>query len=206
MSLKSSFLNGVAWTTFERFLSYFAQFLIGVILARLLSPKEYGILGVLLIFTNLSRVFIDSGFGNALIYFHDKNKKDMSTVFVFNLFVSVCIYAMLYFSSSFIESFFKIEGLALYLKVITITLFFNSLQIVPIAILKIDFKFKQLAFVNTSVTIISGVFGIILAYCGFGIWALVAQTIMNSVLGSLSLVIISRFVCDFHFYVSSFKQ
>jgi teichuronic acid exporter len=206
MSLKSSFLNGVAWTTFERFLSYFAQFLIGVILARLLSPKEYGILGVLLIFTNLSRVFIDSGFGNALIYFHDKNKKDMSTVFVFNLFVSVCIYAMLYFSSSFIESFFKIEGLALYLKVITITLFFNSLQIVPIAILKIDFKFKQLAFVNTSVTIISGVFGIILAYCGFGIWALVAQTIMNSVLGSLSLVIISRFVCDFHFYVSSFKK
>lgn len=206
MSLKTSFLNGVAWTTFERFLSYFAQFLIGVILARLLSPKEYGILGVLLIFTNLSRVFIDSGFGNALIYFHDKNKKDMSTVFVFNLFVSTCIYILLYFSSTFIETFFKIEGLALYLKVITTTLFFNSLQIVPIAILKIDFKFKQLAFVNTSVTIISGVFGIILAYWGFGIWALVAQTIMNSVLGSLSLVIISRFVCDFHFYVSSFKK
>ena len=102
MSLKTSFLNGVAWTTFEKFLSYFAQFLIGVILARLLSPKQYGILGVLLIFTNLSRVFIDSGFGNALIYFHDKNKKDMSTVFVFNMFVSTCIYILLYFSSTFI--------------------------------------------------------------------------------------------------------
>lgn len=205
-SLKSSFIKGVAWTTIERFASYFMQFLIGVILARLLSPNEYGILGVLLIFTNLSQVLIDSGFGNALIYFHDKNKHDISTVFVFNMFVSIFLYAIFCITSNHIESFFKIEGLALYLNVITISLLFNSLQIVPTSILKIDFKFKQLAFINSTVTIASGVLGIVMAYMGWGIWALVYQTLVKSVISSILLIYVSGFSFSFHFYKESFRK
>ncbi|MCD8237160.1 MAG: lipopolysaccharide biosynthesis protein [Prevotellaceae bacterium] len=206
MSLKTSFVHGIAWTSFERFLSYFVQFLIGIILARLLSPEEYGILGVLLIFTTFSQVFIDSGFGNALIYFNDKNRKDLSTVFVFNLFVSSVLYTALYLASDAIEDFFKIKNLSVYLNVITITLLFNSFQIAPVSILKIDFKFKQLAVVNTAVTIISGGIGIMMAYCGYGIWALIAQTVSKSILGSLCMIIISRFILDIHFYKESFRK
>lgn len=206
MSLKSSFINGVAWTSFERFLSYFVQFLIGVILARLLSPEEYGILGVLMIFTTFSQVFIDSGFGNALIYFNDKNKKDLSTVFVFNFIVSLALYVLLYISSGFIEEFFKINNLSVYLNVITIVLLFNSFQIVPTSILKIDFRFKQLAFINTSVTIVSGIIGIVMAYCGYGVWSLIVLNISKSLLASISLIIISKFIFDFHFYKESFKK
>lgn len=206
MSLKSSFVRGVAWTSLERFLSYFVQFLIGVILARLLSPEEYGILGVLMIFTTFSQVFVDSGFGNALIYFNDKNKKDLSTVFVFNLVVSSVLYVFLYLSAGIIEGFFKIKNLSVYLNVITVVLLFNSFQIVPTSILKIDFKFKQLAFINTVVTIISGIIGILMAYCGYGIWSLIVQNISKSILASFSLVIISGYVLDIHFYKKSFKK
>lgn len=206
MSLKTSFVRGVAWTSFERFLSYFVQFLIGVILARLLSPEEYGILGVLMIFTTFSQVFIDSGFGNALIYFNDKNKKDLSTVFVFNIVISSISYVVLYLSSGTIEDFFKIKNLSVYLNAITIVLLFNSFQIVPVSILKIDFRFKQLAFVNTSATIISGFIGIAMAYCGYGIWSLIILNISRSILASLSMIVLSGFILDVRFYKDSFKK
>lgn len=203
-SFKKQFVKGVAWTTFERFTSYFMQFLIGVILARLLSPNEYGILGILLIFINLSQVLIDSGFGNALIYFNDKNKRDISTVFVFNILISIFLYIILFCSSGLFEIFFRIDGLSLYLDVIALSILFNSLQIVPTSILKIDFKFKQLAFINSTVTIVSGVIGIVLAYTGYGIWALVCQTLVKSVISSISLIVVSKFCFSFHFYKDSF--
>ncbi|AIZ42299.1 lipopolysaccharide biosynthesis protein [Cellulophaga baltica] len=180
MSLGKKMFHGIAWNGIERLSTQLIQFIIGIILARLLTPKEYGILGILLVFILISNVFIDSGFTKALIQKQDRNDNDISTVFIFNFLISLLFYCILWFTSPYIAIFYDIESLSLLLKILAISLITNALFAVPSTLITIDLNFKLLAKINFTSSVFSGIIAIILAYMGYGIWSLVYQTLIRS--------------------------
>ena len=178
--LKKDTLKGVKWTAFERISMQGMQFLIGVLLARLLDPSDFGIIGMMAIFITLSNTFVDGGFSNALIRKIDCDEKDYSTAFYFNIVVGIVCYALLFLSSPFIADFFNTPILSYLLKVLAITLFINSLSVVHIAKLSREINFKVQAQATFVGVLLSGILGIALAYMGYGVWSLVFQQVANS--------------------------
>lgn len=203
-SITNKVTSGFIWTSFDKFSSQFVQFIIGIIIARFVSPHEYGVLGILMIFIILSQVFIDSGFGSALIYRNDKNDKDLQTAFSFNLGISLLLFAILYVLAPHIESFYDLPQLALYLRISIIVLFINALLVVPTAILRIDFQFKTLAIGNIISTLLSGFAGVLLAFWGFGVWALIIQLLSRPFVLLLCVCPFCKWLPRFRFYKSSF--
>lgn len=179
-SLKSQSLSGMIWSAIERFAVQGIQFVIGLILARILSPSDYGIIGMLAIFIAISQTIIDSGFSKALIQKQDRNETDFSTAFFFNIAVGLFCYLILFFASPYIASFFKEPILKNVLRVLAINLFLNSLAVVPVAKLSIKVDFKTQSKASIISAILSGALGIVLAYMGVGVWALVAQSVCHS--------------------------
>lgn len=180
--IKKDTLKGVKWTAFERISMQGMQFLIGIILARLLDPSDFGIIGMMIMFITLSNTFVDGGFSNALIRKIDCDEKDYSTAFYFNIVVGIVCYAILFLCSSFIASFFNTPVLSRLLKVLALTLFVNSLSVVHIAKLSREINFKVQAQATFIGVLLSGVFGIALAYKGYGVWSLVFQQVANSII------------------------
>ena len=174
--------NGIIWSAVEKLSTQAVTFILGIVLARILSPSEYGILGILLVFTGISQIFIDSGFTAALVQNQKRTQKDISTVFFFNIGVSIFFFLLLFLFAPFIADFYNESSLKIYLRVIAISLIINSFFTIPATLLSIDLNFKALAKVNLSSTIISGLVAIYFAYNGYGIWALIIQTILKSVL------------------------
>lgn len=199
-------IKGFTWTAIEKFSIQFAQFIIGIIIARLVSPSEYGILGILMVFINISQVFIDSGLGSALIYNNDLKKEDVQTTFTFNLIVSLVLYIILYLTSPYIEVFYKLDNLSLYIRVSGIVLLINSLIIVPISQLKVWMNFRALAISSIISTIFSGTIGIYLAYNGYGIWALIIQLLSRSLFQCILLILQCKWLPNFSFYRTSFYK
>ena len=202
-SLSGKILKGFSWTAIERIVSQLVIFIIGIVVARLVTPSEYGILGILMVFINVSSVFVDSGLGNSLIYYNELKKRDLHTTFSMNIFISISLILLIYLSSSFIEKFYNLENLALYLQVISLTILFNAFLVVPTAILKVKLNFKSLAISNMCSSVASGMLAIVMAYKGYGIWALIAQVMMRSFLQASFLVIMSKWIPRMVFYKES---
>lgn len=179
-SLKEQAVKGTGWSAIERFATQGISFLIQLVLARLLMPEDYGVIAMLAIFLQIAQVFIDSGFANALINKLDCSEIDYSTVFYYNLAVAVIIYLILFISAPFVARFYEVHILANVMRVISITLVINALCIVQRTILVKRLDFKSQTIVSILSVVVSGAFGIYLAYKGFGVWALCAQTILNS--------------------------
>lgn len=165
----------MGWTAVERFGSQIVQFLIGLILARLLVPDDYGLVGMLAIFIAISQVFLDSGFANALIQKNNRTDVDYSTVFYFNLVVALVIYAALFAAAPLIADFYDQPLLCDVTRVYSLSLVINGLSIVQTARLSIDLNFKLQAVVSILAIMASGALGIALAASGAGVWALVWQ-------------------------------
>ena len=200
-----SIKKGIIWTSGEKLLTQFVQFILGIIIARLITPQEYGVLGIILVFINVAQVFIDSGLGSALIYRNNLDKRDIQTTFSFNFIVSSALCLLLYISSPFIEDFFKLEGLTSFLRIASFVLIFNSFVIVPICILKIKQNFKAISIANFTSTLISGVIGVVLAYKGYGVWALIIQLLSRSIFLMILITIQCRWLPDFTFSRKSFE-
>lgn len=205
-SLKSKTVKGVFWSSIERFSVQGVQFIIQIIIARILLPSDYGLIGMLAIFMAVSQSLIDSGFSNALIRKQNCTNTDYSTVFYFNIVVGIVLYGILYFSAPLIANFYKTPELVLITRVVGITLFINSLTVVQRAILtkKVDFKTQTKA--SLTAAIISGVIAIIMAYSNYGVWALVIQTIINGFLTAILLWIFSKWAPHKVFSWISFKE
>jgi len=182
MSIGNKMFKGAIWSTIERLSVQLVSFILTIVLARLLTPSEYGTIGLLIVFISFSQVFIDSGFSKALIQKQNRTDDDISTVFYFNLFIAIICYVSLYFLAPLISGFYEISKLENLLKVLSISLFFNALFAIPNTLLSIDMNFKSITKVNFSSTVISGLIAIYLAYDGFGEWALVYQTLIKSFL------------------------
>ena len=153
---------GILWSFIEKFSSQFIAFIINIILARLLSPHDYGTIGMLVIFLTFSNVFIDCGFSRALIQKQDRNEADFSTALFYNFIVSVLIYLILFIISPLIANFYRMPELVSVERVFFLVLIINSLYIVQIAQLQIAVNFKRIAFINTISQLLSGVIGIFL--------------------------------------------
>lgn len=203
-SLRNKTIKGVGWSAADAFLGQGITFLVGIVLARLLSPEEYGMIGICLIFTTILNGIVDSGFSNAIIRKKEATNDDYNTMFITNMVVSVVLYALLYFSAPLISSFFQME-LTSIVRVIGLVLIINGLSLTQQTNLtkKIDFKTKTKASIVSA--ILSGVIGIVMAYTGFGVWALVAQLLSKQIVYTIALWILNRWMPNFHFSVESFK-
>ena len=204
-SLKSKTVSGLGWSAIERFSVQGVAFLVQIILARLLLPADYGAIAILVVFLQIAQVFIDSGFANALIKKIECTEDDYATVFWYNLAVSVIIYIILFLCAPLISDFYNNEALTSVLRVIAFTLVLNALSIVQKTRLVKIVDFKSQSKVTLSSSLISGAIGILLAYCGYGVWALVAQYVSNSLLQFVLYLTVTKWVPSFSWSGPSFK-
>lgn len=182
------------WTAIERFGQQLLRLIIGIIIARILEPYMFGIVGMTVIFTDLAQSILDSGFGSALIQKKDRNEIDYSTCFYFNVVVGLLLYIVLFISAPYIAKFYHTEELINVIRIISIGFVFNSLIISQNAKLSAEFRFKVSAIINVASYLISGVVGIVLAYIGFGVWALVFQQVLSCFLRVLFIEIYTRWI------------
>ena len=175
----------MVWTAFQKYSKMIIQFVSGIILARLLTPYDYGCIGMLSIFMVLADSFIDGGFGSALIQKKRPTQEDYSTIFWWNLGMAALMYAILFISAPAIARFYNIPILCAVLRVNGLVLFTHALNLIQRNQLKKKLNFKLLSIVTIVVTIINLSITIVLAYKGFGVWALVAQNLIGSALYSL---------------------
>ena len=204
-SLKNKAVNGVGWSAADAILGQGVTFLVGIVLARLLSPTEYGLIGIISIFIVVLNGVVDSGFSNAIIRKQDTTNEDYNTMFFTNLGFSILLYIGLYFSAPAIATFFERDELTALMRVMGLILIINALSIIQITILtkKVDFKTKTKASLTSA--IISGIVGIILAYCGYGVWSLVAQQMTKQLLYTLCLWVLNKWIPALKFSSQSFK-
>lgn len=173
-------LSSLLWKLLERSGAQTIQIIVQLILARLLSPKEFGTMAIILVFINLSRVFIDGGFNVALIQKKDTDNLDYSSIYILSLIIAIGLYLVLFLSSPFIGNFYDQPQLSKLLRVCGILLFPGALNTVQDAFVAKNMLFKKAAMVSLSATLISGILGILAAYFKFGIWALIIQQILYS--------------------------
>lgn len=191
-SLKTKTKKGLAWSMIERFATQGVQFLFGIILARLLSPDDYGVIAMPLVFLAIAQCIIDSGFSTALIRKPELTEDDLSTAFYFNIGIGILCYAVLFFSSPLIADFYHTPILSSLLKVTALAVLFNPLCAVQQAILTRKIDFKTQAIVSLSGAVVSGIVGLYMAYNGFGVWSLVFQQVGGYVMRTILLWILGK--------------
>lgn len=181
-TLKKNTLGGFIWRFAERCGAQGVQFVVSVILARLLVPEAFGTISLMMVFINILSVFIDSGMGSALIQKKDADDLDFSTVFYFNLFMCSFMYLILFLYAPLIAEFYNNSELTLLVRVIGLSLFFSGVKSIQQAYVFKNMLFKKFFFSTLIGTIISAVVGITVAYKGYGVWALISQNLTNSVI------------------------
>ena len=178
-SLKQKTVKGVLWSTLERFSVQGIQFVVMIIMARMLTPNDYGLVGMLTVFIAVSQSLVDSGFSQALIRKQNRTETDNSTVFYFNLFVGLFLYGVLFVAAPLIADFYNEPQLISITRVIGLSVLFNSLVVVQRALLTIQIDFKTQAKAALTAAITSGTIGIWMASTGYGVWSIVTQQLIN---------------------------
>ena len=178
-NLKQKTINGMIWTVSERFSVQIVQLLVSILLARLLEPSEFGLIGMLAIFTALAQSIMDSGFGSALIRKKQATQVDASSIFYFNLGVGCFLAIILFLSAPFIAKFYNQPILIPLTSVLSLNLIINSFSLVQTSLLTKNMNFNIQLKVSLSAVILSGTIGIIMAYSKMGVWSLAVQMISN---------------------------
>lgn len=186
-SIKKSIVSGAIWSFLERMSAQLVSVIVAIILARLLSPNEYGTISLVTIFISLGNVFVTDGFGSALIQKKDADDVDFSTVFYFGIAFSMLLYVALFFGANWIAKFYEKPILVPVIRVLSIKLIIASFNSVQLAYVSRNMLFKRFFYSNQIGTIISAVVGILMAYNGFGVWSLVAQDLTNSCIDTMAL-------------------
>ena len=205
-SLKQKTVKGVGWSFIDNISSSGITFLVGLVLARLLTPSEYGIMAIITIFIAVSNSVVDSGFSNALIRKTDARRMDYNTVFIFNLAVSAALYAVLFFAAPAISTFFREPLLVEVMRVIGWVLVVNALAIIPRTLFVKAVDFKTQTKVSLISSISSGAVGIGMALSGLGVWSLVGQQLSRQLLNTLFLWIYCKWRPVWEFSVRSFRE
>lgn len=191
-NLKKDTTKGVFWSLIERFGTQGVQFLVMLVMARLLSPNDYGVVGLLVVFVSIAQAFVDGGFSQALIRKKDRTEIDNSTVFYFNIVVSVVIYLIFYLFAPYVSVFYNMPTLTPFMRVICLSIIINAFGVVQRALFNANIDFKAQAKASLIAIVISGAIGISLALRGFGPWALVWQQLSNLIVNTLFLWIYSE--------------
>jgi len=203
--LKQKTINGMVWSVSERISLQVMHILISIILARLLNPSEFGLLGMLAIFTSIAQSVLDSGFGSALIQKKDATQTDSSSIFYFNLLIGIFLASIFFFSAPFIADFYQQPILKPITRVLSLNMIINAFSLVQLSILRKKMDFKNHFIVSMIAVIISGIAGIVAAYNGLGVWSLVIQTLSHSLAQASALWILSKWRPIGHFSLKSLK-
>lgn len=180
MDTQSKVFSGLLWKFGERITAQLVSFVVTIILARLLTPADYGAVAILLIFITIANVFVSSGLGNALIQKKEADNLDFSSVFYINILISVAIYAVIYVIAPGIAEFYDLPVLSPTLRMLGIRIIVAAINSVQHAYVSRHMLFKRFFWSTLFGTLVSGVVGIAMAYMGFGVWALVAQYLTNT--------------------------
>jgi len=177
--------GALTWKLLERFGVQGAQFVLQIVLARLLDPELYGILSLMVVFTTLANVFVQQGFNTALIQNKDVSEEDYSSVFWVTLGIAAVLYGVLYISAPGIAAFYDMPAIINPLRVLSLMLIPGALNSIQLAKVSREMDFRKVFFSNLGSIIVSGIVGIAMAYMGAGLWALVAQTMLNVTVSSI---------------------
>lgn len=194
------------WSAIQKYSTMLINFISGIILARLLMPEDYGAIGMLVIFMSLAEVFIDAGFGSALIQKKNPTQTDYSTVFYFNIVMSVILYAALYFSAPAIAVFYHMPILSKVLRVQGLILFIYAFNIIQRNQIRKNLKFKKLSKVTITTSVISLIVTVIMAYMGFGVWSLVAQNFLGALIPCIFFWLTMNWRPTWEYSWASFKE
>lgn len=205
-SLKNKALKGTAWSAVDNVANQGIAFLVGIVLANILTPQEYGLIGILLIFIAVFNSIIDSGFSNALIRKNNATTTDYNTVFLINLGVSAIIFVLFFLSAPLIARFFHQPVLIPLTRAMAVIVIINACAIIPRTILIKNINFKLQTKISLIASITSGVIGITMAMLCFGVWALVGQQMSRQVLECFFLWIWVKYQPKIEFSLNSFKE
>lgn len=205
-SIKQRTIIGTLWSAAQKFGTVIISFISNLILAHMLTPNDFGCIAMLAIFLVIADTFVDSGLGSAIIQKRELTNFDLSTVFYFNIILSIFLYLILFFSAPLISEFYRINLLRNVLRVEGLILILNSLSIVQTALLRKELRFKELATAILISNLVAVIIAVILAYKGFGVWALVIQQLLVSFTRMIILWMLSKWKPEFMFSKQSFHQ
>ena len=200
---KSKVLSGFLWRLFERFGARGVELIVALVLANVLDPDLFGSIALVLVVITIMQVFVDSGLGNALIQKKDADNKDFSTVFFFNIVFCAFLYTILFIASPFFANFYDDPSLTPIIRVLGLTVVFSGVKNVQLAYVSRNLQFKRFFFSTLGGTIFAAVAGIVLAFKGYGMWALVIQSVSNTAIDTIILWITVKWKPEFYF---SFKR
>ena len=204
-TMKKDVLSGLFWKFGERITAQFISLFVSIILARLLAPEDYGTVTLTMVFITIANVFVSSGFGNALIQKKGADNLDFSSIFFINIGFSIIIYFILFFSAPYIAAFYDMPIMSPALRVLGIRIILAAVNNVQQTYVSKNMLFKRFFWSTLIGTLVSGVVGVIIAYCGGGVWALVVQYLTNTCMDTLILWITVRWRPDFAFSWSRAK-
>ncbi len=204
-SLRNKTVKGVGWSAADSLLGQGVTFIVGIILARLLTPSEYGLLAICMIFITVLNGIVDSGFSNALIRKQNATDKDYNTMFFTNLVISIILYVGLFMFAPYISTFFSRPELTSLVRVSGIVMIVNALSLTQVTILtkRIDFKTKTKSSLISA--IISGIIGIAMAYTGYGVWSLIFQQLSKQVFYTICLWNYNKWLPTLQLSIESFR-
>lgn len=184
---KKSVIGNFIWRFAERCGAQLVTFIVSIVLARILDPKDYGTIALVTVFTTILQVFVDSGLGTALIQKKNADDLDFSSVFYFNFIVCIILYVGMFIAAPYIALFYKDTTLTPVIRVISLTIVISGVKGIQQAYVSKNMLFKRFFFSTIGGTIFSAVLGIAMAYMGYGVWALVAQQLSNTAIDTLIL-------------------
>ena len=203
---KSKAIKGVAWSAVERFSVQGVQFIVSIVLARLLTPEDFGLVAIVIVFSTIFQTINESGFNTALIHKQDRDQLDYSTAFVTNLLIGVVSYLLLFIASPLIASFYENETLIPVMRILSVNLVINAIGLVPMAIYTIRVDFKTQARASLTAAIISGAVGISLAYMIHNVYAIVVQQIVYSIIYVSLMWMFAKYRLSFAFSKERFSH
>jgi O-antigen/teichoic acid export membrane protein len=182
MTLRSQIIKGFMWMSIDRFGVQIIQFTIGIFIARILNPEDYGIIGLVAVFLSFSQIFIESGFGKALVQHNKPSDLHYTSVFFFNFVISILFYSAIFIIAPFFADFYGQPLLTSVARIYSTVLIINVFAIIPNSIFSINLNFKPLAISNLVGVILGGSIGLVAALNGCGVWSLVYQTLVSTLI------------------------
>lgn len=203
---KNDYFANFLWRSLERWGALGLSFIVSIILARILDPSAYGTIAIVTVIITILDIFLDSGFGNALIQRKDVDNLDYSSVFYFNVLFSVILYIGLFFLAPLLASFFNIAELKNIIRVMGISVFITGVKNIQQSYVTKNMLFKKFFFATMIGTVSAAVVGLTMAYKGYGVWALVAQYVCNNLIDTIALWVLVKWRPSFSFSITRVKN
>ena len=204
--MKGDAHKSLLWSGIQQFVVFGIQFGVGILLARLLNPYDFGVIAMQGVFFAISNAFIDCGLEGALIQKKECTKVDANSAFIYSVSISVALYVLLFLAAPIIEDFYHTPNLGKVIRISALVLMINAVGIVPRSLLQRQLRFKELALASTTIQFVAGFVAVMMAYHGYAYWALVGQTLLAAGLMAAAYYIYTRWWPSSQFSMESFRQ